>query len=205
MAYCVKCGEKVEDTAVACPVCGAVIPKKESTGTQSGGYTYGGSEIQSSGGYTYGNAGAQNNEYTYGSAYSQDSGNGTYNTYDAVGLREGYFPDSEVKSNKVMAVLCYIGILVFIPIIAGDRQSEYLKLHKNQGLILFIIDTLFDLIENNWGWSAGFFSRITGGALGVICDIVQVVVLILWLMGLTYAYRGIKKELPGIGKIKIFK
>lgn len=217
MAYCVKCGEKVEDTAVTCPVCGAVIPKTESTRTQSGGYTYGGAETQNGGGYTYGgaetqssgytygNAGTQNNEYTYGSAYSQDSGNGTYNTYDAAELREGYFPDSEVRSNKVMAVLCYIGILVFIPIIAGDRQSEYLKLHKNQGLILFIIDTLFDLIENNWGWSAGFFSRITGGALGVVCDIVQVVILILWLVGLTYACRGTKKELPGIGKIKIFK
>lgn len=181
MAYCVKCGEKVEDTAVTCPVCGAVIPKTESTGTQSGGYAYGSAGTQS-GGYVYGGAEAQSGGYTYGN-----------------------FPDSEVKSNKVMAVLCYIGILVFIPIIAGDRQSEYLKLHKNQGLILFIIDTLFDLIENNWGWSVGFFSRITGGALGVVCDIVEVVVLILWLVGLIYACRGTKKELPGIGKIKIFK
>lgn len=104
-----------------------------------------------------------------------------------------------------MAVLCYLGVLVFIPIFAGDRQSEYLKLHKNQGLILFIIDTLVDLIENNWGWSAGFFSQITGGALDIVYDIVKVAVLILWLMGLTYACRGTKNELPGIGKIKIFK
>ena len=101
-----------------------------------------------------------------------------------------------------MAVLCYLGVLVFIPIFAGDRQSEYLKLHKNQGLILFIIDTLVDLIENNWGWSAGFFSQITGGALDIVYDIVKVAVLILWLMGLTYACRGTKNELPGIGKIK---
>lgn len=168
MAYCIKCGEKVEDTAVTCPVCGAVIPKAEA-------------------------------------ASDQNSGNHTYNTYCDVEIREGYFQESEVKSNKVMAVLCYIGILVFVPIIAGDRQSEYLKLHKNQGLILFVIDTLFDLIENNWGWSVGFFSRITGGVLGVVCDIVQLVVLVLWIMGLTYACRGTKNELPGIGKIKIFK
>lgn len=176
MAYCIKCGEKVEDTAVTCPVCGAVIPKTEAASDRSG--------------------------YTYGSANSQDGGSAAYHTYD---VREGCFPESEIRSNKVMAVLCYLGVLVFIPILAGDKQSEYLKLHKNQGLILFIIDTLIDLIENNWGWSAGFFSQITGGALDIVYDIVKVVILILWLMGLTYACRGTKNELPGIGKIKIFK
>lgn len=194
MAYCVKCGEKVEDTAVTCPACGAVIPKTEAA-DQGNGY----------GGYTYGNAGPSSNGYTYGGTDSQDGRNHTYNTYYGAETREGYFPENEVRNNKLMAVLCYIGVLVFIPILVGDRQSEYLKLHKNQGLILFVIDTLFDLIEKNWGWSVGFFSRITGGALGVVCDIVQVVVLILWLIGLTYACRGTKNELPGIGKIKIFK
>ena len=173
MAYCVKCGEKVEDTVVTCPVCGAMIPKAK-TADQGG----------ESGRYTYGNMN---------------------HTYYHLQMREGFFPESEIRSYKVMAVLCYLGVLVFIPIFAGDRQSEYLKLHKNQGLILFIIDTLVDLIENNWGWSAGFFSQITGGALDIVYDIVKVVVLILWLMGLTYACRGTKNELPGIGKIKIFK
>ena len=40
MAYCVKCGEKVEDTVVTCPVCGAMIPKAKTAdqGGESGRY-----------------------------------------------------------------------------------------------------------------------------------------------------------------------
>ena len=141
MAYCVKCGEKVEDSAVICPVCGAVIPKKEAE-TQSSGYTYGEAETQSSG-YTYGNAGTQ--------SYGQN----VYHTYSDRMEEEGCFPKNEIKSNKAMAVLCYIGILVFIPILAGDKQSEYLKLHKNQGLILFVAERLLNALERYRGWSAG--------------------------------------------------
>lgn len=173
MAYCVRCGEKVEDTAVTCPVCGAVIPKAEARDQHS-----------ESGAYTYGD---------------------THHTYYDSQMREGYFPESEIRSNKVMAVLCYLGVLVFVPILAGDRQSEYLKLHKNQGLILFIAETFLNIVERYRGWRAGIFEWFTGGVLDVGVDIARFVVLILFIMGIVYACRGTKSELPGIGKIRIFK
>lgn len=192
MAYCVKCGEKVEDTAVICPVCGAVIPQKATA--QSG----------SSGGYTYGNANAQGS-YTYGDTSVQSGSHSTYGTYGSAQNEEGYFPESDVRRNKVMAVLCYIGVLVFIPIFVGDKQSEYLKLHKNQGIVLFIAETFLNILERHWGWSAGIFSWFTGGVLDVGVDIAKFIVLILFIMGIVYAYRGTRNELPGIGKIRIFK
>lgn len=203
MAYCVKCGEKVEDSAVICPVCGAVIPKKEAE-TQSSGYTYGEAETQSSG-YTYGEAETQSGGYTYGNAGTQGYGQNVYHTYSDRMEEEGCFPKNEIKSNKAMAVLCYIGILVFIPILAGDKQSEYLKLHKSQGLILFVAERLLNALERYRGWSAGVFAWFTGSLADIGIDIAQFAVLILFIMGIVYACRGTRKELPGIGKIKIFK
>lgn len=177
MAYCIKCGGRVEDTEKVCPFCGAEIPVVEP-------------QPQS-----------QKNEYTYGQDNYQQN---TYNPYYAELEREGYFNEAEVKKNKTMAVLCYIGILVFIPILAGDKESEYLRLHKNQGLVLFIISTLADILEKS-RVGVGFFSHLTGGVISVGCDIISFVVVILWIMGIVYACKGTKKELPGIGKIKIFR
>lgn len=181
MAYCVKCGEKVSDTAVTCPACGAVIPgEKPGQGSAAEGYAYG-------------KAGTQGYERN------------TYYTYDNGQTREGYFPESEIRSSKAMAVLCYIGILVFIPVFAGDKQSEYLKLHKNQGLTLFIIEAFLNVLERYRGWSAGIFAWFTGGIVDVGIDIVRFAVLILFVIGIVYACRGTRSELPVIGKIKIFK
>ena len=172
MAYCVKCGEKVEDTAVICPVCGAMIPDTEAK-DQSSGFD----------GYTY----------------------NTYHTYYDPQTRAGYFPENEVRNNKLMAVLCYLGILVFIPVFVEDRQSEYLKLHKNQGLVLFAVRVLLNAVERYRGWSAGFFGWFTGGLLDTGIDIVLFIMLILFIMGIVYACRGTKNELPIIGKVRIFK
>lgn len=230
MAYCVRCGEKVDDTVVTCPACGAAIPKKEEkqgseagnyytygdtetnnssytygdAGAQDSGYTYGNAGAQGSGGYTYGNAGMNGNSgYTYGNAGAQDYRQCADNAHRQAGADS--FPESEIRKNKAMAVLCYLGVLVFIPVLAGDKESEYVKLHKNQGMILFIAETFLNIVERYRAWSAGIFAWFTGGVVDVGVDIARFVVLILFIMGIVYACRGTRNELPGIGKIKIFK
>lgn len=192
MAYCIKCGGRVEDTDKKCPFCGADIPV---VGSQQQ------SQTQSQ---------AQTSKYTYGQNYGQNhsdqnyNGQSSYNPYYPETAREGYFNEAEVKKNKVMGVLCYLGILVFIPILAGDKDSEYLKLHKNQGLVLFIINVIADLLEKSW-IRIGFLGNLTGAVISVGCDIISFVLAILWILGIVYACKGTKNELPGIGKIKIFK
>lgn len=218
MAYCVRCGEKVDDTAVTCPACGAAIPKKEEkqgggagnyytygdTETNNSSYTYGDAGAQDSGSYTYGNVGMNGNSgYTYGNAGAQDYRQCADNAHRQAGA--DCFPESEIRKNKAMAVLCYLGVLVFIPVLAGDKESEYLKLHKNQGMILFIAETFLNIVERYRAWSAGIFAWFTGGVVDVGVDIARFVVLILFIMGIVYACRGTRNELPGIGKIKIFK
>ena len=97
MAYCVKCGAKVDDGIRFCPYCGAEIPLGQGQYDQ------------------------QSQDQGWQGQYSQQG------PYDQSG--EGYFHPEDVRANKVMAVLSYIGILVLIPLLAGNKSSEYLRHH----------------------------------------------------------------------------
>ena len=47
------------------------------------------------------------------------------------------FEKADIESNKVYALLSYIGILFLVPIIAAPK-SKFARYHANQGLTLFI-------------------------------------------------------------------
>lgn len=180
MTYCVKCGAQVADGVNFCPQCGAVVPEdceeKESfceDQTQENPYTY--------------DSGTQGQQYTYDQNYTYE-----YNPE--------YFPEEEVKKNKAMGVVSYLGMLVLIPLLAGDKNSPYLKQHVNQGLIMFVIDAVLEVVE-----------RIVddviliGGILSWASDIVGFAIFILMIMGIISACKGTRKPLPIVGNIKIFK
>ncbi len=206
MAYCVKCGAKVDDGTMSCPQCGAPIP--ELAGGRSDSRTAGSMA-------DYSQSGGQ--EYTYGQGYTynQSNGSGTagyaqepYGSYGYGSYGYGsqaYFDRSEVSRNKAMGVLSYIGILVLIPLIAGDKQSQYVKQHVNQGLILYILSKIIDFIEGDWFWGIHSFFHFGGNLFSWAFDIIDLALLILLIMGIVTACRGERRELPFIGKIKFFK
>ena len=182
MAYCVKCGAKVDDGTMSCPQCGAPIP--ELGGRQ---------------------------EYTYGQgyAYGQSSGSGTADSRQAYraeyfGSAE-YFDQSEVRQNKAMGVLSYLGILVLIPLIAGDKRSQYVRQHVNQGLVLYILSNIIDFVEGNWFFGLPSFFHFGGGLFSWAFDIIDLAVFIILVMGIVTACKGERRELPIIGKIKFFR
>lgn len=177
MAYCVKCGAKVEDAVRFCPYCGAEIPRMGGNAD------------------TVGNSGA---DYTQDHTYYQEE-------YGGSQIRQGYYEAAEVKRNKVMGVLSYLGILVLVPLLAGDKSSAYVKQHINQGLILFVISSVMDLLEGNWVWGFHSWINATGGWFSWVFEILDFVCLILFVMGIVSACRGTRQELPLIGKIKILK
>lgn len=72
-------------------------------------------------------------------------------TYQSAGGPE-YFHSEDVRQNKAMGVLSYIGILVLIPLLAGNKQSEYVRFHLNQGAVLFIISAIVNILDEH-----GFF------------------------------------------------
>ncbi len=200
MSYCVKCGAKVDDGIMICPQCGAQIPVL--SGRYSGGQGSGdnGTNEQFSGGqYTYG-YGQQGYDQSSQQGYSRQYG------YQAQYCgTEGYFDQNEVRQNKGMGVLSYLGILVLIPLLAGDKRSEYVKHHANQGLVLFILSSLVDLVEGEWVWGLHSIIHFGGGIFSWIFDILGLAFLVLMVMGIVAACRGERRELPLIGKIKFFK
>lgn len=214
MSYCVKCGAKVDDGIVSCPYCGAQIPNV------SGGYT-GGSQAGSDTGYgqngsqeyTYGNQsyGQSYQSEGYGQASRQSYGENGQQGYQSGGYQQyGYgsvdfFDQNEVRQNKAMGVLSYLGILVLIPLLAGNKKSEYVKHHVNQGLVLFVLSSLVDLLEGDWVWGLHSIIHFGGGMFSWIFDILGLVFFILMVMGIVAACKGERKELPLIGKIKFFK
>ncbi len=180
MAYCVKCGASVDDTSAFCPHCGERIPPQGS----SQGYQQ---QYQQQG-----NA----EEYTY-----QQQGNAEGHAYQ----QEEYFDAYDVKKNKGMGVVSYLGILVLIPLLAGDKNSPYVRHHANQGLMLFIISTIVDLFDGKWIGGFHSWMNFGGSVLSWIFDIADLACFILLIVGIVTACKGEKKELPIIGKYKFLK
>ncbi|MCI6061240.1 MAG: zinc-ribbon domain-containing protein [Dorea sp.] len=199
MAYCVKCGNKVEDGTRFCPKCGAEIPVQASQGNADGGqYTGQNAGNSSQGSCQQGNT----QEYTYTqNTYEQN----TYgqNTYGQE--QEEYFPQEEVRQNKGMGILSYFGFLVLIPLLAGNKKSEYVKQHVNQGVSLFVISAILDLLDGEAVFGLYSFINFGNTMLSGILDIAGFAIFIIAIMGIVSACKGTKKELPLVGNIKIFK
>lgn len=219
MTYCVKCGAQVEDGIGICPQCGAVIPgafdtdsrqytsagqrdyesqSYEDAGAYNGGQSYGG-ENAYNGGQSYEGANTYSSQFN-GDADAYNSQQYTYEQSADYEYDPDYFPQSEVKQNKVMAVLAYLGILVLIPVLAGDKSSDYLKQHINQGLVLFVIDAVLEVIEKIVDHVI-----LVGGALSWAVDVANFAFFIIAIMGIVSAAKGTRKLLPTIGNIRIFK
>lgn len=47
----------------------------------------------------------------------------------------------------MLAVLAYLGLLVFVPILSGSK-SEFVRFHANQGLVLFICSVLWNACKS---------------------------------------------------------
>lgn len=179
MAYCVKCGAKVQDGAKFCPECGAKIPGSQTDSREKEQYTYTNQDT-----WNYNDQGFQNNGY-----YQYE---------------EEKFHKEDVQRNKVMAVLSYIGILVLIPLLAGNKSSEYVQQHLNQGISLWVASLIVDVITDGSFLGYRLFYH-HGWGLSVLGDIVSFVLLILAILGIISACKGTKKPLPVVGSIRIFK
>lgn len=106
------------------------------------------------------------------------------------------YDSTDIENNKVFALLSYIGFLFLVPLLAA-KDSAYAKFHCNQGLILFIVEVIWNII-----------SSILGAILpilGTICYIINLVFLALIILGIVNAVTGKAKELPVIGKYRILK
>ena len=175
MAYCGKCGTKVDENVKFCPSCGnpmeAPAPEQQAQQTQ------------------------QNTAQTDFSAKFANLNNTADTTAE--------FDQADITNNKAMGILAYLGPLVFIPMFAA-KGSKFARFHANQGLTLFIACGAWSIVYSilNWiilaiSWRLYFISSIIG-----LCSLVF---LVLAVLGIVNAANGRAKELPVIGKFKFLK
>lgn len=96
---------------------------------------------------------------------------------------------SSEESNEAnaVAVFSYMGLLLIIPVLAA-KEDPFVKFHIKQGLVLLLSFMAVELLV---------FIPILGWLL---IPIVFLMLGIFTLIGIVNALRGVKKELPIIGK-----
>lgn len=113
------------------------------------------------------------------------------------------FDAQDVQNNKAMAILAYLGLLVFIPMFVS-KDSPFVKYHVNQGLVLCIagvaygiLSLLLNSIILAISWRLYF--------LTVIIGLFSLVFVGLAILGIVRAANGQAKDLPVIGNIRLIK
>ena len=114
------------------------------------------------------------------------------------------FDPNDIQSNKVMAVLAYLGILVLVPLFAA-RESRYARFHTNQGLVLAITEFVWTFVTRIIVGVFGYINTSVASIIGNVCGLVNILFAVLVVIGIINAAKGTAKELPIIGNIKILK
>jgi uncharacterized membrane protein len=115
----------------------------------------------------------------------------------------------DAEDNKMMGILAYI--IFLIPLLAGPKDSKFLKYHTNQGLVLFIFTIAWVIIERILSSiMVAIFFRITflWALISIVLwvlSLVTYVFAVLAIIGIINAANGTKKPLPVIGGIQILK
>jgi uncharacterized membrane protein len=108
--------------------------------------------------------------------------------------------DQEKSDGKIMAILAYLGILVFIPMFTS-KQNKFVMFHCEQGLtllitsvVVWIVASIVDtVLYNVVNVTIPCFGGIVGGLL-------RLFIFILMIMGIINAAGGKVQPLPVIGQ-----
>ncbi|MFH1910374.1 MAG: hypothetical protein ABIJ72_04305 [bacterium] len=95
---------------------------------------------------------------------------------------------AEGQKNIGMAVLCYLGILILVPLLTDAKNDAFVKFHLKQGIVLIIASIAISVIN---------IIPIIGQLISIVGGLI---VFVLWIMGIINAAGGQEKELPIIGK-----
>ena len=233
MSYCNSCGAYIPDWADECPACGqpkdgtkkSAETKKKTAGSvggsaaasageeKSGEYHYsykkqeagrssdkgsgtrsrGGAEKRWSGAangrnadrgtFTYGDEGGESDPGTF----RYDGGEAGSDYYEPRRTSRDYESDykSDAQRNELFAALCYFGPMFILSWILKPK-SRFVKYHVNQGLVFFLMCVIINIFD---------FIPFVGllNIFSVVC----------FICGLSNAFKGKRKPLPGIGEITL--
>ncbi len=98
----------------------------------------------------------------------------------------------EHRRHTIMAVFCYLWILILIPALTKAKEDPFVKYHLRQGLTLVIFIIIGWFVEAGIGWFPIFGSAIA--------NVWWLASFILAVIGIVNALGGKEKQLPFIGK-----
>ena len=90
-----------------------------------------------------------------------------------------------ISEDKLMAAMCYLGVLVLIPLFIR-KDDKFVHYHAKQGLVIFIGE-IIAVIAASW--------------LAVIGNLLFLLMLIASVIGLIQGLQGRRFKIPGIGDI----
>jgi len=125
------------------------------------------------------------------------------------------FDEEDIDNNLFVALLSYIGILVFIPYFI-KTDSKFVKFHAKEGLNLLIIEGIYVVLDSllsmikvsevvvDYGSLVGT-RMVTPLFISIPMALIGLVLTILSIIGIVNVCKCRAKELPLISKIKIIK
>lgn len=185
MAFCSQCGTKLDPNARFCPNCGTAVA-----------------------------AGATQQPYRQPEGTDRQPEQQPYQPSREYGPADGFRTEEsaearDVRDNKGMAVLAYLGILVLIPIFAA-KESRFARFHANQGLVLLLFEIGFGIVCSIF--AAIFAALLLFGATVLYAALFGLVAMgggifffVLLILGIVNACNGSCRRLPVIGKIDILQ
>ncbi|MCM1228425.1 MAG: hypothetical protein NC320_13580 [Clostridium sp.] len=112
----------------------------------------------------------------------------------------GMFDTSDIEQNKMLALVCYIPLLFWIPLVAGG-DSKFAKFHSNQGLILTIFSFAASVVTRLIDFVIDWIPVIGGFVSGVISAALGIAVVAGIIIGIINSAQGKAKKLPLIGEL----
>ena len=108
------------------------------------------------------------------------------------------YKEKDIVNNRLMAILCYVSVLVIIPVIMA-RDSRYVMFNANQGIVLTAFEIVFGAIMSFLGWIPiiGLLTRLLFSVVGLVC-------LGLSIWGIVNVVNGKAVKLPVVGDIRVF-
>ena len=107
------------------------------------------------------------------------------------------------RNEKLLSAMAYLGILVVVPFFM-EKKTQFVRFHLGQGVTLFAAEILYGIIYQLLvvmvlmvSWRLYLIVRIAG--------YVAFVFPVLALIGIINVLNGQEKELPVIGKIRLFR
>lgn len=204
MAFCEKCGAELQEGAKFCMKCGTPVEENFQQPSQSEqSYQQ---PVQPDPQPAQSNPTYQQSNQSYQQPVQPNFFQKLNDTPDTT---YEYDPQ-DIANNKVMAVLSYLGILVLIPWFAAP-QSRFARFHAKQGITLFLVQIAYSVLSFLLGFIKTrhyyYFLEYmaTPWYINLLIFLIGVPIFVLTILGIVNAARGLAKELPIIGKIKIVK